>query len=217
MRRCDALSAAVLCFFCLFLPQTCEVESLDSAQPIAPSSSPSASPCSPSWIFFSSTESGGSCYRIFSPPTGGLNWIEAQTRCSLIDDAHLATVHSEEENVFINSLGDQLMLGGSDIASEGRWTWDDGSDWAYTSWDLSESEAGVFPVVTIQPDNLYEKSGGEDCLVTNVNKIEGSTSWYDMACQDRYLYQYVCEMKPSSMPPPPPSPPPPSPPLPPAP
>jgi len=56
---------------------------------------------------------------------------------SAASGAHLASVHSGAENSFIHRLclADACWLGGSDEASEGRWTWTDGSTWNFASWN----------------------------------------------------------------------------------
>ena len=62
-----------------------------------------------------------------------LIWEEARTSC-LSQGGDLASVGSEEEDNFINSLGSNFYLGGSDSAQEGTWVWSDGTAWTYVNW-----------------------------------------------------------------------------------
>ncbi|XP_030398517.1 snaclec alboaggregin-A subunit alpha-like [Gopherus evgoodei] len=80
-----------------------------------------------------------SCYH---PVTATKGWWKAETDCrDLAEGAHLASVHSAEENDFIYQLmgtphnyerKEAYWLGGRrDSQGEGSWRWTDGSAWHY--------------------------------------------------------------------------------------
>ncbi|XP_034612961.1 dromaiocalcin-1-like [Trachemys scripta elegans] len=84
-----------------------------------------------------------SCYY---PVTATKGWWKAETDCkALVEGAHLASVHSAEENNFIYQLmgtpkdyekKEAYWLGGrrdsqGQLEGEGSWRWTDGSAWHY--------------------------------------------------------------------------------------
>lgn len=88
---------------------------------------------------------------------------------------NLASVHSSQENDFIKKLikdkGDNTAwIGGSDEATEGTWTWTDGTPFDFKDW------SGVEP---------NDSGGVEDCLF--MYKENGYT-WYDAKCVDDYTW-----------------------------
>ena len=108
-------------------------------------------------------------------------WEKARTSClSLGGD--LASVGSEEENNFINSLGTNFYLGGSDSAQEGTWVWSDGTAWTYDKWQAGE------PI----NDNNYE-----NCLIGNWRERR---TWNDGTCDlsgysGGFVRGYACKKK----------------------
>uniref|UniRef100_UPI003AAE0A8C ladderlectin-like n=1 Tax=Centroberyx gerrardi TaxID=166262 RepID=UPI003AAE0A8C len=67
-------------------------------------------------------------------------WVEAETYC-IFEGATLASIHSEEENHFIQALtrGDthnfpSTWIGGQDAVQNGLWMWADGSRFDYVNW-----------------------------------------------------------------------------------
>ncbi|XP_032655311.1 uncharacterized protein LOC116836056 [Chelonoidis abingdonii] len=96
-------------------------------------------------------------YRDFCyyPVTATKGWWEAERDCKdLAEGAHLASVHSAEENNFIYQLmgtshnykrKEAYWLGGSRDSQvrgsgEGSWRWTDGSAWHYHNFGNSESD-----------------------------------------------------------------------------
>ena len=82
---------------------------------------------------------------------------------------------SEEKKTFLNSKigGYTFWLGASDAASEGSWTWSDGSAVSWTSWAGSEPNGGTT----------------EDCLAWYGH----GRYWFDSRCSsDRY---FTCSIK----------------------
>ncbi|KAK1172212.1 lectin-like [Acipenser oxyrinchus oxyrinchus] len=107
-------------------------------------------------------------------------WADAELYCLSIG-GNLASVHSVEENNFIQNLINKndasdafTWLGGSDCFREGSWYWTDGSKWDYNNWKKGE------------PNNLSI----ENCLITNFWVPGG---WNDIACNN--LYPSVCMYK----------------------
>lgn len=65
------------------------------------------------------------------------NWNNAKTSCANLG-AYLATITSQSENDWIQetlSTGNQILIGGTDAAIEGTWTWITGETWSYTNWN----------------------------------------------------------------------------------
>jgi len=116
------------------------------------------------------TELGFNCYKLFEQT---LTWGDAENYC-LRKGAHLASVHSAEENNFLTGLTRELhWLGGNDIAAEGDWVWSDGSAWTFTNWASGQPDSGA---------------GGQDCLVKNY----GGTLWDDDHNYDKFMF--VCKI-----------------------
>ncbi|XP_032365739.1 galactose-specific lectin nattectin [Etheostoma spectabile] len=104
-------------------------------------------PCPPGWTQFGS--------RCFGFVFQGKSWIDAENFCKAAG-GNLASVHSEEEQVFLKLFinlvtGEyrRTWIGGFDSVQEGVWMWSDGSTLDYKRWDDG------------QPDNKY---GAEHCL-----------------------------------------------------
>lgn len=77
------------------------------------------------------------------------------------------TIHSNEERDFALSVipagVSNVWMGGSDIATEGVWAWEDGKPWGvYTAWKSGE------------PNNA---NSNEDCL-----QMYGDGLWNDLDC-----------------------------------
>ncbi|KAK7877282.1 hypothetical protein WMY93_031997 [Mugilogobius chulae] len=87
--------------------------------------------CADSW-----TQFGSRCFKFLSDKK---TWTDAEDSCMTLD-AHLASIHSSEENKFVSNLakGAYAWLGGSDAAQEGNWQWTDGSAWDFTQWQRHE-------------------------------------------------------------------------------
>ena len=84
--------------------------------------------------------------------------------------AHLASIHSAEEQHFLrsNSPYNDMWIGGTDEVQEGSWTWSDGSPWVYDKWESGE------------PNNAGNSVGGtEDCWMMRTN------GWNDVPCDYR--------------------------------
>uniref|UniRef100_A0A8C9Z4X0 C-type lectin domain-containing protein n=1 Tax=Sander lucioperca TaxID=283035 RepID=A0A8C9Z4X0_SANLU len=104
----------------------------------------------------------------------------AQNFCKS-DGGNLASVHSEEEHVFLRTFINQVTgenitswIGGSDSVQEGEWMWSDGSTFDYKHWDKG------------QPDN---KGGVENCLQMNYEERD----WNDAPCN--IIYPFLCSKK----------------------
>lgn len=107
-------------------------------------------------------------------------WNDARIIC-MINDAKLVEIESNAEDLFVRGLAmgltNTVWLGGTDVATEGRWVWDsDRSPFTYSAWDIAKG----------QPNN-YDN---QDCL--SLYRPYNIT-WCDEKCETRY--QYICERK----------------------
>ena len=100
----------------------------------------------------------------------GLSWDEAEAYAVRLG-GHLVTVNDQAEQDWLSATfrGDGLLIGFSDLASEGRWVWASGERVTYTNWAPG------------QPDNFRgEGPGGQDFAVLNwVNPDDGVLGWDD--------------------------------------
>jgi hypothetical protein len=88
------------------------------------------SKCMAGWAEFQ-----GHCYL---PKTTRLNWNEAEADCKRYPGGHLASIHSEAENDFVN----KFISGNFWIGGQGGYSpfyWSDGRPWRYTKGVLSSS------------------------------------------------------------------------------
>lgn len=120
----------------------------------------------------------GKCYKYMDIAK---TWADAEAVCNnqTLDgvQGHLASVHSEEENVFVASLAnEESWIGGHDIYKDGHWAWSDGSPFDYQNWNVGE------------PNN-YEND--EDCLEIHHSSTYGK-DWNDEWCSDKL--NFVCKM-----------------------
>ncbi|MCC8013827.1 MAG: hypothetical protein LIO87_01405 [Eubacterium sp.] len=85
------------------------------------------------------TEFNGNSYQLFS---GAETWEEASLACEEMG-GHLATIGSQEENVFLYAMliasGNlNAYFGFTDSGSEGNWRWVTGEEVTYTNWASGE-------------------------------------------------------------------------------
>ncbi|MDR1560577.1 MAG: Ig-like domain-containing protein [Clostridiales bacterium] len=108
----------------------------------------------------------------------GLTWERARTRAEQLG-GHLATITSQAEQSFVNSLfkpvrRSNYWLGGTDTATEGVWTWITGEAFGYQNWDSG------------QPDN----SGNQDYLALRPNS---GGRWDDGDNNNTADFGFICE------------------------
>ncbi|XP_078359794.1 uncharacterized protein LOC144644227 isoform X4 [Oculina patagonica] len=122
--------------------------------------------CQPGWSFYN-----GSCY--YTSETCE-TWSNASTICRGMG-ANLPAIESQQENVYIQHRhnGDKAWIGLNDIATEGLFTWVDGSPDKFRYWAEK------------QPNNFR----GEDCVHT-LGPRHGYT-WNDVDCDA--CHQYTCK------------------------
>ena len=89
-----------------------------------------------------SAESGDVKYILFP---GAFSWTEANTIANAIGKP-LARVLGESDSAAVSALmtesgAEAAWLGASDFASEGNWSWTDGSPLDYQNWNLAHSDA----------------------------------------------------------------------------
>ncbi|XP_057700448.1 type-2 ice-structuring protein-like [Corythoichthys intestinalis] len=98
-------------------------------------------------------------------------WVEAQARCQSFG-GNLASVHSDEEYAFIQTLTQvPTWLGGTDCQRTGAWFWIDGTPMMYRIWCL------------LKPDNDLKQC----CLQMNTGE---NKCWDDATCST--TLPYVC-------------------------
>ncbi|NP_999805.1 C-type lectin domain protein precursor [Strongylocentrotus purpuratus] len=144
---------------------------------------------------------GNYCYRYFNDVK---TWLEAEFYCRTFGaggcmgqtgQAHLVSIHSQDENDFLFSYFDtvrnklppaigpirdeRLWLGLTDKKQEGFWTWSDGTNLDYANWRAGE------------PNN---NGGNEDYAQMSV-EINHEGLWFDMTdAHGDYIVHYICKM-----------------------
>ncbi|XP_067235884.1 galactose-specific lectin nattectin-like isoform X1 [Chanodichthys erythropterus] len=117
--------------------------------------------CETGWTAY-----GCRCFKFFNYQ---YRWISAEYLC-LAYGGNLASVHSHNEYVFIQSLVRQTTygstrawIGGHDAVEEGHWLWSDGKNMNYQIWS---------------PGNPSNYLGKEHCLEINYD----NGNWNDDNC-----------------------------------
>ena len=85
--------------------------------------------------------SDGRCYN-FIQDSPSQSWIESQSECTTYEQ-DLASFSSSEEVALVEDLlssGTYYWIGLNDIDAEGIYVWTDGSDSAFTSWNVGDQE-----------------------------------------------------------------------------
>merc|ERR1712013_75598 len=131
---------------------------------------PKTGDCPDGWLMYQ-----GQCYG--HPKDNKLSWADAESYCqSWSDGAHLASIHSAEEQKFVqDNFPQNIWLGGSDASQENTWGWSDGTLWDYIDWSARN------------PDNA---GTGQDCLMGNFFH-PSSTTWNDLKWDDNFCTSKV--------------------------
>jgi len=121
--------------------------------------------CPDGWLMYQ-----GQCYG--HPKDNKLSWADAESYCqSWSAGAHLASIHSAEEQKFVqDNFPQNIWLGGSDASQENTWVWSDGTLWDYIDWSARN------------PDNA---GTGQDCLMGNFFHPSPPT-WTDLKWDDNF-------------------------------
>ncbi|XP_067906772.1 uncharacterized protein [Heterodontus francisci] len=135
--------------------------------------------CLIGWIYNNELST---CYSFFQVK---MTWIQAETSCQMYaPGAHLASIHWEEHNKFIQTLIKQknpaqpsTWIGLSDCHKEGIYLWTDGSAMDFTKWNHD------------QPDDEAET---ENCVNINSEGVGGK--WDDRVCSEEL--PFICNYKP---------------------
>ena len=108
----------------------------------------------------------GHAYKVYDL---SMTWNEAKMYAETLG-GHLATITSENENVFVSNLiqsGSKYCywIGGTDEQSEGIWNWITGENWSYINW------------LPNQPDNCSGLDGEEEDYLALERQKKG---WNDL-------------------------------------
>ncbi|XP_002737989.1 C-type Lectin CRL-like [Saccoglossus kowalevskii] len=123
----------------------------------------------------------GYCYKYYECE---MEWTMAEAQC-LTDSptAHLASIHSSEENDFVFAFQgglNNIWIGFNDRAQQYTWEWSDGSPVDYTNWHSGE------------PNNSCGLLCEENCVEMQVGS-EFNDKWNDEDCTTKN--RFVCKME----------------------
>ena len=127
--------------------------------------------CEDDWEYFN-----GYCYRKVSSCD---SWSNGQGTCAALG-ANLPSIHSQEENVFVQSLhgGEHSWLGLSDTKSEGpegNFVWSDGAPFDFNFWAQHQPK----------------KSHKQNCVHTLGFLQEHLYKWKDVNCTE--CHRFTCK------------------------
>jgi hypothetical protein len=150
-------------------PYVCltEVKELSTTTSVLTTTTTKPLTCLEDWTYFNYT---GACYKVFNTAT----WIDAEERCK-VDGAHLASIHSLEENIFLANLayypganvcdgGKQALFGLFTDDAKGHWKYTDGTPYDYSNWwkgitySLTDAAYGYMHVAPVcnSPTGVFE-------------------------------------------------------------
>ncbi|XP_042332165.1 C-type lectin LmsL-like [Sceloporus undulatus] len=156
------LAYASLCLFGLLLSSSFPRVEADS--------------CAEDWV-----ENHGNCYAYFDT---NKSWVQAEIECqNYFPGAHLASVHSMSESVFIvqyistnQKKPSDVWIGRRASFPTGKWSWSDKSVSNYATW--VSCEPNIFCAALIQSTNLAE--------------------WHFRDCRSHQAYICKYELQPTS-------------------
>ena len=91
---------------------------------------------------------------------------------------------------FIYRKLSSIYLGGTDVNSEGKWIWSDGTSLPSSASSTTDDETSYNSWINKEPNN---SGGKEHCLVaTSLNSDKVLQKWNDISCTR--LHGFVCKM-----------------------
>ena len=133
--------------------------------------------------------------RLFRYFPNASTWFEARSHC-INAGAHLASIHSKQEDEFIQSkvalLPDHssyrrgLWIGLSDNRTEGNWSWDDGSLLDFTNWGVLKPVHGS--VHGTEPNGGTTENCGQ--MGNSTTYTSSDLLWNDAPCDTKI--GYIC-------------------------
>uniref|UniRef100_A0AC34GYS6 C-type lectin domain-containing protein n=1 Tax=Panagrolaimus sp. ES5 TaxID=591445 RepID=A0AC34GYS6_9BILA len=129
--------------------------------------------CSFGWVYFEPTNS---CYG-YNNKGIMMNWTAAESYCKS-QGAHLASIHSYEEQMFVNEFGlvtwKSIWLGLYSVDSGNTWQWTDGSRFDYIAWYQN------------QPPQIYS---GQNCVLLESSTV--TSGYQSNPCS--YIWYPICK------------------------
>ena len=107
------------------------------------------------------------------------NWTAAEAHCQR-GGGHLASVLSKEEQRAMETLADNVWLGGTDKDDEGLWSWSDGSLWSFQNWERSGNRGPESNCLKFYRSGWYDASCSWNssfvCKTNDYTPMQGHTA-----------------------------------------
>ena len=117
-------------------------------------------------------EFDNSCYKLH---LSFRTWYDARDDC-LTQDSHLTSVHSDDEQNFIETelgISMTMWIGGKRIGGTDDFEWEDGTYFDYTHW-------------------YYNQPDGQGCIAMSTMDNNWFYYWQDYYCTQETFY-YICK------------------------
>lgn len=113
-------------------------------------------------------------------------WEVAKAFCQDIGGGNLASITSDDENLFITSLteGSSVWIGGNDPTNANDWQWSDGSSWEYVNWASATNEPNKW---LGNPEDCVELYGSDK------SSGDQKGQWNDQMCN--FEIGVICKLE----------------------